>query len=123
MPGSKRTNPTLGFHSGKQLFIAKGYATQAANYCNEGRNKILHTQAKKKHSLVEVVQYHINQAAKGTGLSVNYKEFDSSLFESLALSKDKKGIKELASKGEIIKNPTDSLKHHTLPKFLDLKEA
>ncbi len=50
------------------------------------------------------------------------RQFNSSLFERLALSKDKIGIKELAKKGQIIEKPTDTLKHHTVLEFLDLRE-
>ena len=50
------------------------------------------------------------------------RQFDSSLYERLALSKDKKGVKELARKGQIIEKPTDALKHHTVLEFLDLRE-
>jgi predicted nuclease of restriction endonuclease-like (RecB) superfamily len=32
------------------------------------------------------------------------------------------GIKELAKKGQIIEKPTDTLKHHTVLEFLDLRE-
>lgn len=50
------------------------------------------------------------------------RQFDTSLFERLALSKDKKGVRRLASKGQVIEKPTDALKHHTVLEFLDLKE-
>jgi predicted nuclease of restriction endonuclease-like (RecB) superfamily len=50
------------------------------------------------------------------------RQFNSSLFERLALSKDKKSVKELAKKGQIIENASDALKHHTVLEFLDLRE-
>jgi predicted nuclease of restriction endonuclease-like (RecB) superfamily len=50
------------------------------------------------------------------------RQFNSSLFERLALSKDKKSVKELAKKGQIIEKPSDALKHHTVLEFLDLRE-
>lgn len=50
------------------------------------------------------------------------RQFNSSLFERLALSKDKKAIKDLARKGQVIEKPTDALKHHTVLEFLDLRE-
>ncbi len=50
------------------------------------------------------------------------RQFSSSLFERLALSRDKKGVMELAKKGQIIEKPIDTLKHHTVLEFLDLKE-
>ena len=38
------------------------------------------------------------------------RQFNSSLYERLALSRDKEGIKKLAEKGQIIEKPTDILK-------------
>jgi len=37
------------------------------------------------------------------------RQFNSSLYERLALSRDKKGIRELAKKGQIVTQPTDTL--------------
>ena len=50
------------------------------------------------------------------------RQFNSSLYERLALSKDKESIKDLSCKGQIIEKPTDALKHHTVLEFLDLRE-
>ena len=50
------------------------------------------------------------------------RQFNSSLYERLALSKNKKGIRQLARKGQVVEKPTDVLKHHTVLEFLDLKE-
>ena len=50
------------------------------------------------------------------------RQFDSSLYERLALSKDKNAVKALSRKGQIIEKPTDALKHHTVLEFLDLRE-
>jgi hypothetical protein len=38
-----------------------------------------------------------------------YRQFNSALYERLVLSRDKKGIKELSEKGQIIDNAKDSL--------------
>lgn len=50
------------------------------------------------------------------------RQYNSSLYERIAFSKDKKAVKELGKKGQIIEKPTDALKHHTVLEFLDLKE-
>lgn len=50
------------------------------------------------------------------------RQYDSSLFERLALSKNKKKIKQLSTKGQIIQKPTDALKDHLVLEFLDLQE-
>ncbi len=50
------------------------------------------------------------------------RQFNSALFERLALSRDKKGVKELAKKGQIIEKPKDSLKDPYVLEFLGLPE-
>lgn len=50
------------------------------------------------------------------------RQYKSSLYERLALSTDKKGVKKLASKGQILTNPTDALKSPYVLEFLGLKE-
>ena len=50
------------------------------------------------------------------------RQFNSALFERLALSRDKKGVKELAEKGQIIETPQDSLKDPYVLEFIGLKE-
>jgi len=50
------------------------------------------------------------------------RQFDSALYERLALSKDKKGVKKLAEKGQLIEKPADSLKEPYILEFLGLKE-
>ncbi len=50
------------------------------------------------------------------------RQFDSSLFERLVLSRDKKGVKELAEKGQIIAKPADAIKDPYILEFLELKE-
>ncbi len=50
------------------------------------------------------------------------RQFNSSLYERIALSKDKRRVKELAKNGQVMLRPTDALKHHTVLEFLDLKE-
>jgi predicted nuclease of restriction endonuclease-like (RecB) superfamily len=50
------------------------------------------------------------------------RQINSLLYERLALSKDKKGVLELAEKGQIIKNPEDLIKDPYVLEFLNLKE-
>lgn len=50
------------------------------------------------------------------------RQFNSSLYERLALSRDKEAVKEMAKKGQVIQKPTDVLKSHYVLEFLDLKE-
>ena len=50
------------------------------------------------------------------------RQYNSSLYERIALSKDKKKVKELSSKGQIISQPIDMLKEPYVLEFLGLKE-
>lgn len=50
------------------------------------------------------------------------RQHSSGLYERLALSRDKKGIKQLAKKGQVIQQPVDALKSHYVLEFLNLKE-
>lgn len=66
--------------------------------------------------------YEIESEKNNWSVRELQRQFDSSLYERLALSRDKKAVKELARKGQIIEKPTDALKHHTVLEFLDLRE-
>ncbi len=51
------------------------------------------------------------------------RQINSSLFERLLLSKDKKGVKSLSEKGQIIENINDALKDPYVLEFLGLEES
>ncbi len=51
------------------------------------------------------------------------RQFDSSLYERLALSRDKKGIRKLAREGQAVTRPEDLLKEPLVLEFLGLEEA
>lgn len=50
------------------------------------------------------------------------RQIDSALYERLALSRDKEGVKQLAEKGQILTKSTDLLKDPYILEFLDLPE-
>ncbi len=50
------------------------------------------------------------------------RQYDSSLYERLVLSRNKKKIKELAQKGQVIEKPEDLIKKPIVLEFLGLKE-
>jgi predicted nuclease of restriction endonuclease-like (RecB) superfamily len=66
--------------------------------------------------------YEIEAANNGWSLRELQRQFDSALYERLALSKDKTGIKRLAEKGQIIESPKDVLKDPYILEFIGLKE-
>lgn len=66
--------------------------------------------------------YEIEAADQGWNLNELKRQFDSSLYERLALSRDKKGIRQLALKGQIVSQPKDLLKEPLVLEFLGLSE-
>jgi predicted nuclease of restriction endonuclease-like (RecB) superfamily len=50
------------------------------------------------------------------------RQYDSSLYERIALSKDKKKVKQLAEKGQLIEKPEDVIKSPYILEFLGLDE-
>ncbi len=64
--------------------------------------------------------YEIECASNNWSLKELQRQFDSALYERLALSRDKQGIKQLAEMGHVIEKPTDILKDPYVLEFLDL---
>ena len=67
--------------------------------------------------------YEIESTSQGWTLKELKRQFDSSLYERLALSRDKKGIRKLAREGQIVANPADILKEPLVLEFLGLSES
>ncbi len=66
--------------------------------------------------------YEIESGQNQWSLSELKRQFNSGIYERLALSRDKKGVKALADKGQIIGNPQDVLKDPYVLEFLGLNE-
>lgn len=66
--------------------------------------------------------YEIESRENRWSLAELRRQFDSGLFERLALSRDKKGLMALARKGHIIEKPEDMLKKPVVLEFLGLDE-
>lgn len=66
--------------------------------------------------------YEIEAADQGWNLKELKRQFSSSLYERLALSRDKKGIRRLARDGHIVNKPRDLLKEPLVLEFLGLDE-
>jgi predicted nuclease of restriction endonuclease-like (RecB) superfamily len=50
------------------------------------------------------------------------RQYDSSLYERLVLSRNKEGIKELSKKGQVVTKPIDTIKEPYILDFLGLEE-
>ncbi|SJZ96082.1 Predicted nuclease of restriction endonuclease-like (RecB) superfamily, DUF1016 family [Chitinophaga eiseniae] len=65
--------------------------------------------------------YEIEATHNNWGVRELQRQINSSLFERLVLSKDKKRIQELARKGQIVEKPEDILKTPYILEFLGLE--
>jgi predicted nuclease of restriction endonuclease-like (RecB) superfamily len=66
--------------------------------------------------------YEIEAAGENWSLRELKRQFDSSLYERLALSKDKAGIKKLSEKGHLVEKHADVIKDPLVLEFLGFEE-
>jgi len=66
--------------------------------------------------------YEIEAIENNWSLRELRRQFDSALYERLTLSKDKKELKELSQKGQIVQTPQDIIKEPYVLEFLGLEE-
>lgn len=66
--------------------------------------------------------YEIEAIQNNWSLREMQRQFDSSLYERLALSRDKAGIKALSQKGQMVEKPEDILKDPYVLEFVGLPE-
>lgn len=66
--------------------------------------------------------YEIESAKNHWSLSELKRQFNSSLYERLALSKDKRAVERLANEGQIVESPQDLIKDPYVLEFLGLPE-
>ena len=64
--------------------------------------------------------YEIETTDENWSLRELKRQFDSALFERLALSRDKQKVKELSKKGHVIQKPSDAIKDPYILEFLNL---
>ena len=66
--------------------------------------------------------YEIEATENGWDLGELKRQFKSSLYERLALSRDKKGVLELSKRGQVVSKPEDVIKDPYVLEFLGLEE-
>ena len=66
--------------------------------------------------------YEIESGQNQWSLSELKRQFNAGIYERLALSRDKNGVRALAEKGQIIEKPEDMLKNPLVLEFLGLDE-
>ncbi len=64
--------------------------------------------------------YEIESAQSGWSVPELKRQLDSSLYERLALSRNRKGVRQLARRGQIVETPRDILKSPLVLEFLGL---
>lgn len=62
------------------------------------------------------------QKQDGGGVRTLQRQYNSSLYERLALSRDKEGVLRLATEGNVIAKPEDIIKQPTVLEFLGMEE-
>lgn len=67
--------------------------------------------------------YEIEATQNDWSLPELRRQFDSGLFERLALSRDKAGVRALSQQGQLVVKPTDVLKNPYVLEFLGLEES
>ena len=67
--------------------------------------------------------YEIESAKSGWGIRTLQRQYNSSLYERLALSRDKDEVIRLAKEGNVIAKPQDIVKQPTVLEFLGLDET
>lgn len=66
--------------------------------------------------------YEIESANNSWSIRELKRQFDSGLFQRLALSQDKEGVKRLSQVGQTVEKPNDLVKDPYILEFLNLKE-
>ena len=67
--------------------------------------------------------YELEAIENAWGIRELKRQINSSLYERLALSRDKEKVKELAQKGQVVAQPSDVLKSPYVLEFLGLQES
>ena len=67
--------------------------------------------------------YEIEAKENNWSLRELKRQCDSALYQRLVLSRDKRGIMELAEKGQVVEKPQDSLKDPYILEFIGLPES
>jgi predicted nuclease of restriction endonuclease-like (RecB) superfamily len=66
--------------------------------------------------------YEVKSKSNNWSVRELKRQFDSSLYQRLVLSRDKDGVKELSEKGQLINVPKDAIKEPYVLEFLGLDE-
>ncbi|KQT15105.1 hypothetical protein ASG31_16015 [Chryseobacterium sp. Leaf404] len=122
----KRISQEVNNASGKYETLSR-ISVQDPNYETPSRTSVFtlswshYIQLMKIEDENERNFYEIEATQNNWSVRELTRQFNSALYERLALSKDKEGVTQLAQEGQIVEKPTDILKSHYVLEFLDLK--
>ena len=123
----KRISQEMNGTSGKYETLSR-ISVEDPNYETPSRNSVFTLSWSHYIQLMKIDDdnernfYEIEATQNNWSVRELTRQFNSALYERLALSKDKDDIKQLAQKGQIVEKPTDLLKSHYVLEFLDLKQ-
>jgi len=123
----KRISQEVNNASGKYETLSR-ISVQDPNYETLSRNSMFtlswshYIQLMKIEDENERNFYEIEATQNNWSVRELTRQYNSAIYERLALSKDKEGIRQLAQRGQIVEKPTDLLKSHYVLEFLDLKQ-
>jgi predicted nuclease of restriction endonuclease-like (RecB) superfamily len=103
----------------RKLFSARNVKTSSVQFTLGWSHYVL---LMGMRNLEERSFYEVEAAASDWSVRELRRQFDSGLYERLALSRDKKGIRKLASDGHVVSKPHDLLKEPYVLEFLGLEE-
>ncbi len=122
----KRISQEVNDASGKYETLSR-ISAEDSNYESPSRNSVFtlswshYIQLMKIEDENERNFYEIEATQNNWSVRELTRQYNSAIYERLALSKDKEGMKQLAQKGQIVEKTTDLLKSHYVLEFLDLK--
>lgn len=103
---------TLSVNSEKQQTESNKFNLSWSHYL-----KLMRIEDEKERKFYEIETYKNNWSLREL-----QRQYDSALYTRLVLSRDKKGVLELAEKGLVIEKPKDAIKDPYILEFLGLPE-
>ena len=110
----------------KSETVSRKYEISSDGRKSEAVSRILswshYCELLKEDNLASRSFYEIEAAENGWSMRELRRQMDSMLYERLCLSRNKKKVKQLSHKGQIIEKPEDAIKDPYILEFLGLKE-
>lgn len=116
---SETTSRNFNYFSATSLKLVENWLALSEKFSLSWSHYIM---LMKIRSIDERRFYEIEALTNNWGVRELKRQINSSLYERLALSRDKEKVKELSEKGQLISQPSDILKNPYVLEFLGLEE-